>query len=398
MLKILTLIFAVVFLTSPDFSRAEIGAQDQVPAATLLFPFFEVDLEGCDSGLGKDTSIVIRNLSAAPAIAHLVAWTDFSVPVFNFSISLTGYDVENFRLADVLCDGNFPDTLGVDGVYGFDRSRLLDYQAAFVGEPSSDTGQCSASARSNRIATGYITVDSVTELNIVGTPADGVSYFSKAGGDNVLVGSAQFRERASVRTVSDQCIACEGRKKKKGKRKCRRRKCGAVSQEVIMQRGGYNAVAIERGTEVDFGAGDDTFYGRYVSGSAVDRREPISGIYSARFGGEHEPEDLNFIFWREGNQLASPVTCGTQPSWFPLPIQQAVVFDDFAEAEELNLSVPHEVQEVEDFISLSPFSSGWVYLNLSHSKSVSVMEKAQAFVLKRENGIISQVGIQPLAP
>src|SRR6185436_2813446 len=61
------------------------------PAATLLLPYFEVDLNSAD---GINTLFSINNASATAILAHVVLWSDLSVPTFDFNIYLTGYDVQ----------------------------------------------------------------------------------------------------------------------------------------------------------------------------------------------------------------------------------------------------------------------------------------------------------------
>ncbi len=50
---------------------------DDQPAASLLIPFFEVDLE---DPRGKTTLFSVNNGGAKPALARVVLWTDWGVP------------------------------------------------------------------------------------------------------------------------------------------------------------------------------------------------------------------------------------------------------------------------------------------------------------------------------
>ena len=52
------------------------NAIDVVPAATLLLPYFEVDLANPD---GVTTLFSVNNASAAPQLAHVTFWTDSPV-------------------------------------------------------------------------------------------------------------------------------------------------------------------------------------------------------------------------------------------------------------------------------------------------------------------------------
>ena len=76
------------------------------PAATLLVPYFEVDLNDPD---GATTLFSVNNASAKPALARMVLWTDWGVPTLAFDIYLTGYDVQTLNLRD-LFTGTLPRT------------------------------------------------------------------------------------------------------------------------------------------------------------------------------------------------------------------------------------------------------------------------------------------------
>ncbi|HYX23107.1 MAG TPA: hypothetical protein VFC23_03055, partial [Thermoanaerobaculia bacterium] len=85
---------------------------DAVPAATLLLPYFEVDLNNPN---GLTTLFSINNASATAVLAHVTVWSDLSVPVLDFNVYLTGYDVQTINLRDLLA-GSVPVTasLGQD--------------------------------------------------------------------------------------------------------------------------------------------------------------------------------------------------------------------------------------------------------------------------------------------
>src|SRR5436309_3362904 len=71
------------------------------PAATLLLPYFEVDTQA-QIGTGTTTLFTVTNASRYPQIAHVTVWTDWSFPVLNFNLFLTGYDVQGINLYDVI--------------------------------------------------------------------------------------------------------------------------------------------------------------------------------------------------------------------------------------------------------------------------------------------------------
>ena len=77
------------------------------PAATLLLPYFEVDL---DDPNGLTTLFSVNNASSTEQIAHFVVWSDLSVPVLDFNVYLTGYDVQTINLRDIIANGRLPQT------------------------------------------------------------------------------------------------------------------------------------------------------------------------------------------------------------------------------------------------------------------------------------------------
>jgi hypothetical protein len=88
-------------------AEAKICTMDTVPAATLLLPYFEVNL---DDPNGLTTLFSINNSAAAAVLAHAVIWSDLAVPLFNFDVYLTGYDVQTINLRDILFYGHLPQT------------------------------------------------------------------------------------------------------------------------------------------------------------------------------------------------------------------------------------------------------------------------------------------------
>src|SRR5688500_9772641 len=85
---------------------AEICTIDDVPAATLLLPYFAVILGAAD---GSTTLPSVNNASAAAATAHITVWTDQSIPTLDFDVYLTGYDVQTINARDIF-NGNLPVT------------------------------------------------------------------------------------------------------------------------------------------------------------------------------------------------------------------------------------------------------------------------------------------------
>ncbi|HXO20799.1 MAG TPA: hypothetical protein VOA87_12855, partial [Thermoanaerobaculia bacterium] len=193
---------------------AVICTVDDVPAATLLLPYFEVDLA---NGNGITTLFSVNNASATAILAHVVVWSDLSVPVLDFNIYLTGYDVQSINLRDILVLGNLPQTasagqdpgdlISPKGQFSQDinfascngqlppphlpASFLAHLQAALTGQFSNILGGCAGLAYGDNIARGYVTVDTVNNCTLR-FPGD-LGYFAAGGtGDatnqNVLWG------------------------------------------------------------------------------------------------------------------------------------------------------------------------------------------------------------------
>jgi hypothetical protein len=88
--------------TTNNDDSCDIGV---APAATLLLPYFEVDTAASSAAVANTTLFTITNVSEYPQIAHVTVWTDLSVPVLDFNIFLTGYDVQAINLYDVIVRG-----------------------------------------------------------------------------------------------------------------------------------------------------------------------------------------------------------------------------------------------------------------------------------------------------
>ena len=106
MKKFLTLaLVGAVALGASSVVFANICAYDQVPAATLLFPFVQMDLDN-----NIDTQFAITNVSSEAQIVHVTVWTDYSKAILDFNILLTGYDVQTLSVSKIFREGWLPIT------------------------------------------------------------------------------------------------------------------------------------------------------------------------------------------------------------------------------------------------------------------------------------------------
>src|SRR4051794_39746545 len=99
------LVSALLALTAVLPARATLCSVDATPGATLLLPYFEVNL---DNPQGLTTLFSINNASAVAVVTHVTLWSDLAVPVLGFNVYLTGFDVETFNLRDLLVGGHIP--------------------------------------------------------------------------------------------------------------------------------------------------------------------------------------------------------------------------------------------------------------------------------------------------
>lgn len=339
------------------------------PAATLLYPYFEVDL---GDPQGQTTLISINNASSKSALARVVLWTDWSVPTLAFDVYLTGYDVQSLNVRDLFTQAALPVTgpdasnvgslsddstlftgcagAGAAGVAEpLTPAQLAQLKAAHTGQPigASLPQQCAGSAsKGPNVAVGYITVDVVNRCSprTVGTAENtpaGPNYFADRGtglasNNNVLWGEYYYIN--SRRNTSDS----------------------------------QSAVSIVADPDMFLG-GEYTFYGRYVGFDGRDDRIPLSSLYYSRYidGGPFSG-GTDLVVWRDNRRATTPTyNCGTSPSWAPLGEMQLVFFDEEENPMEIlkGNAFPLATQKVHmGSTNLpAPHTYGWMMVDLWHS-------------------------------
>ena len=297
-------------------ARAAVCASDSPPAATLLLPYFEVDLGDPN---GVNTLFSVNNASDTAVLANVVLWTDLGIPTLSFPVYLTGYDVVTVSLRDVFA-GLLPETashgqdpgdaVSPQGPFSQDvdfasctghlalpplpPAAVSDLQRAHRGFPSGPAQLCSGIAFGDSTVRGYLTVDTVNGCSLtVRSPRD-AGYFGAGGSgrataQNVLWGDFFLVDAANNFAQGD------------------------------------NLVRIEAAPGA-FAPGELTFYGRFVGYSGSDEREPLSTVWATRFvdgGGFDGGTDLRV--WRDPENPGEPwppvggvcSAIGSVP-WFPL--------------------------------------------------------------------------------
>jgi hypothetical protein len=360
---------------------AKIGTIDNVPAATLLLPYFEVDL---DNPNGPDTIFTIRNTSATAILTHVVLWSDWSVPTLAVNVYFTGYDEITIDLRDLFVKSRLPQTasagqdpsdrishhgpISQDINFGSCSGGLLPpsnftigrdhIRAAHTGKASPFNGLCYGEDHGDQIARGYVTIDTVNQCTgpmvFPGDVSDtsGMPYFLPGGSgvatnQNVLWGTFTLIERAEVASAQGALVAIE-------------------------------ASATDPATSTP---GMYTFYGRYDNWTAADNREPLPTNWATRFvNGAVFSEGTDFIIWRDPKVRQNPLICNRQPNWWPLGYEGITVFDEQEQPVGLipdgfgGFKPVDRTQAVRNATNrtasggpdfLTVFSFGWAYLNLN---------------------------------
>jgi hypothetical protein len=343
-----------------------------LPAATLLLPYFEVDLT---SQFGETAIFTVTNVSPEEQIAHVTLWTNRAYPVIDFNIYLTGYDVQSVDLRDVLM-GRLAPPRGAGLPYPGELSRsnrALDTAAcdelpsqlspaavqrmhlAFMtgGVPATgDTPACSGvSTPLHKVElAGYATIDVVGSCTTL-LPTATAYYTDAIRYDNVLVGEYQQVNRGMG--------AAEGGP--------------LVHIRAIRGADGRTNLA-------------DTFYARFQSAAApkLDARQPLPSTFAARWAdGGTGSFETTFKIWRQGLTGAG-VPCDKYRCNAKLKITEFVTFDDeengvgsapesgpiCAPPIELHVITSAAFRVSSDDYDIFPqldngALSGWIYMNLT---------------------------------
>ncbi len=337
------------------------------PAATLLLPYFEVDV---DLPSTKATIFTLTNVTNVDQIARVTLWTDYSFPVISFNIYLTGYDVQSINLFDVIARGVIAPDEGT-GTDVSDRGPLSDVnpdidltqfcdripgqlddvyiqrmQGALLEGvvPGFGTGLpgCATAGGVHENATGYATIDVVGNC-LFSQPNEPAYFREDIRYDNVLTGdyqqidlgtqSAQLNPLVHIRAMP------EG---------------GTPSSR---RHGAHNRTNFER-----------TFYDRYSPSNYSDARQPLPATFAARWiqGGPLQYETA-YKVWREGTTGAN-AQCADYANNAALPVREVVVFDEAENFVAGTLDLPETslVAAVGgDLPELTNgATAGWTYFNL----------------------------------
>lgn len=350
----------LLLLAMPWSARAELMARDHVPAATVLFPHFEVDLDNPD---GANTLLTWTNASATAILTNVTVYSDLGVPAVSFNTYLTGYDVVTFDIRALLTDGVLPgtasagqdpgDLISNKGPISQDinfascngqlpyqplfASTVTDLRQQLTGKMSSLSGQCSGFDHGDNIARGYVTLSTVNNCT-TRSPGD-PGYFGAGGSGDVTNQNVVYGEWVllgdNARMVhSGAGVAIEANR-------------GAPDPQVT-------------------DPGEYTFFGRHVGYLAIDNREPLPATWAL----DTQARDAELIVWRDPKVPPARFSCALDgpAAFYPLNQEAAILFD--VQAQVTEPSGPR-FPLVSQRVSLAEAGlptgtkSGWTYLSLN---------------------------------
>ena len=299
------------------------------PAATLLLPYFEVDLGAPQK---HTTLFTITNTSRQAQIAKVILWTDYGYPVLDFNLFLTGYDVQALNLADILVRGviaapggtsiadpagtlsaanaanpNFAANVASACAPGLlpgqiPASILADVRTALTFGTAASCGTARIGNPHGidsvfRLAIGYATIDLVSTCSTK-LPSD-KTYWDELLYDNVLAGDYQ-QLGSNVEAGGNPMVHIR-----------------AVPE------GGKAGDVVATNLPHTF---YDRFFTPFEGPPRRDRRQPLPSAFAARFI-EGSGLTTNFKIWRDGVNGAS-ADCRSFEANGALPLVEIVRFDE----------------------------------------------------------------------
>lgn len=364
------------------------------PAATLLLPYFQVDLDGT-AATARTTVFNVINVSPSPQIARVTLWTDWAYPALSFSLFLTGYDVQAVDLRDLLVRGTIPTSVVQAGPMSqpnfsnrnhartlaqdcgmrmphlplgalMDVRGLLSSGRAPRGMLSCPTASGVdapvGSDRGGHVAAGYATIDVVATCAPT-LPTSPKYFTSELLFDNVLTGDYIAIEPSGAANGYAGGSPL-------------------VHIRAVPEGGPAGSVVP---TRLPF-----TFYDRYTSidpalPRTIDRRQPLPSAFAGRWiDGGATGFETTYMIWREA--LSGPAAaCAEYAANESMPVAELVRFDEHENAavggsEVLSLSSAGPALPASSVVT--PYSAafpilyttdfgGWTYLNLNNGGSAA---------------------------
>lgn len=290
------------------------------PAATLLLPYFEVDV---DDVAGQNTLFTITNTGQRAQVARVTLWTDFAYPVLTFDVYLTGWDMQSISLYDVLGRGIIggDNGMGVEVSPETERAKgnplldptncgelprridaplLMQLESAFI---EGVVPGCAGVGRAHEHAVGYATIDVVGNCAPWRGPTDtryfaeDIRYENVLTGDYILVDGRQSFAQASPMV---HIRALPG--------------------------GGTPSTRIPG----PLPRLEKTFYGRFQDPADphLDARQPLPSTFATRWiNGGHGAFNTTLLIWRDGG-TGPAAPCADYARNGRVVVAESVAFDE----------------------------------------------------------------------
>jgi hypothetical protein len=354
------------------------------PAATLLLPYFEIDVTGAPER-ARNTVFTVVNVSPFPQIARVTLWTDWAYPVLTFSLFLTGYDVEAIDIRDLVVRGMVPTKVGFPGEMSLPRNSNTNHATSAIQDcgkrmlhipvvaladvrailtngrsfhsvlscPSTAGGEAQVGGdHGGKIAVGYATIDVVATCSPT-MPTSSEYFTSELLFDNVLTGDYVVIQPSGVMNGYAGGSPL-------------------VHIRAIPEGGSAGAIVP---TRLPY-----TFYDRYTPSAAniprtIDRRQPLPSAFAARWiSGTNAAFETTYLIWREGS-VAGNAACDSYIVNSAMPIAEIVRFDEHENA--TTSGTPAVLASasrtgVRDAVFpgiATADAGGWLFMNLSNGGS-----------------------------
>jgi len=420
MKKVLVTLVAVATLAAFAGTASAVTCTiDHKPAATLLLPYFQTSVSNAGGTIaptpfggglnGTDTLVTVVNASAAPTLAHVTVWTRRSVPVLDFNIGLTGFDVLSWSMGSVLT-GTLPDNpaLGGDnacaadsgfrrftpnafptpndsgastnyGTPAFPQSFAAALAAELDGtdECATGAGDANFAADGTDLLVGYVTIDMVNYCTF-DNPNDPAYWADIAGGfENSLWGDYTIQSEGTTPTFGGPLVALE-----------------ADVVELNAENGTPIRTFYARYWEDDAGTinpaltGGDNGGGAYFATIGLftpilgDMREPLGITYGARYINISADSTTFLRAWRASADDLTDLTgddcTAVEPNVFTViwdedetPAQQTgCQVSPCPPGQTFNIPLETQRLSITEFAGSNASSAGWVYIDFGANGTV----------------------------
>lgn len=419
MKKVLVTLVAVATLAAFAGTASAVTCTiDHKPAATLLLPYFQTSVSNAGGTIaptafggglnGTDTLVTVVNASSAPTLAHVTVWNRRSVPVLDFNIGLTGFDVISWSMGGALT-GTLPVNPALEGDNACASNAFMRFDPLRLPNTQNDSGastnyntpafpQSFASAlaaeldgsddcldgnppnfgdNGTDLLTGYVTIDMVNYCTF-DNPNDPAYWEDVAAGfENSLWGDYTIQSEGTTPTYGGPLVGLEA--------------------DVALRTGlnGSNAVegqeAIRtfyaRYWESSDGTVNITPPGDYNGGQAYfnsiglfevpvgDMREPLGVTYGARYLNISADSTSFLRAWRASADSLTDLTGGgctdVEPNVFTViwdedetPAQQTgCQVSPCPEGQTFNIPLETQRIGITDFAGSNASTAGWVYID-----------------------------------